>query len=582
LVCNEAQLLLSRFGSYAEYSVSGSGIHVLTRGEVRGKSLDEPHLQYWNPKHSPRFFTVTAECVGKAFSQVRDIGRDGDFVFSMAAHISAKCNEELRSIDPELWEKVGVKKPGPNKKEPAARSSKVRQRHPEFSMGDYLKWAGLVLDNKHLDEALGLCFRTTSCPVKGAAHVNHNGTSTNLIETKDGGLAFNCHSSGCEGWSFRDVHAKLEEELGKYPGKLWADQKEEAYDLSPEGIEAAFPAMCDSEDVAPAQVIVAELLIRKGIHVWAGLFESYKTMFGIEMSSKLLGSLLVANHFALCPDTKDAEWGDEREAFLRGVEVLWLNLDMPHGLLKQYASPFGLAKNKRFRWNDPKNASDILGIDDPRIPLAVKGKVLFIDTMLDLANIRNAFESSEWVTFFKKLRRLITEHGCEAVVLIAHPTKASQKTNDIDPASYLKDSVTFGGKVDVAFAFRNVPKTGTVHVERIKGRGFKDREFSFSLAITDNEGNSHLDRGEFPVVVQPEAKVPFADKAAKKPGPPSEKSKYASKIREIIEQDKAARLRDLAAKERTPKEIYDEVNKDGKLGWETARKWIYEIKKELF
>ena len=48
LVCNEAQLLLSRFGSYAEYSVSGSGIHVLTRGEVRGKSLDEPHLQYWN------------------------------------------------------------------------------------------------------------------------------------------------------------------------------------------------------------------------------------------------------------------------------------------------------------------------------------------------------------------------------------------------------------------------------------------------------------------------------------------------------------------------------------------------------
>src|SRR5690348_14945957 len=56
LICNEAMVLLSRIPSWAEYSVSGQGIHVFFKGSVRGKQLGETCLQYWNPKNSPRFF----------------------------------------------------------------------------------------------------------------------------------------------------------------------------------------------------------------------------------------------------------------------------------------------------------------------------------------------------------------------------------------------------------------------------------------------------------------------------------------------------------------------------------------------
>jgi len=114
----------------------------------------------------------------------------------------------------------------------------------------------------------------------------------------------------------------------------------------------------------------------------------------------------------------------------------------------------------------------------------VSGKILIVDTMLDVANIREAFQSAEWVEFFKKARLLITAHGCEGIVLIAHPTKSSQKSTNIDPGDYLKDSVTFGGKIDLGFAFRKVDGTAKVHVERIKGRGFEEQGFKFSIAAT--------------------------------------------------------------------------------------------------
>src|ERR1700693_3359908 len=75
-LCPEAMVLLSRFQSWAEYSVSGQGIHVFFRGNVRGKQLGETCLQYWNPKNSPRFFALTCNMVGEAFRVLKDIGEE--------------------------------------------------------------------------------------------------------------------------------------------------------------------------------------------------------------------------------------------------------------------------------------------------------------------------------------------------------------------------------------------------------------------------------------------------------------------------------------------------------------------------
>ena len=58
-LCPEAMVLLSRLGSWSEYSVSGQGIHVCLKGNVRGKQLGETCSQYWNPKNATRLFALT-------------------------------------------------------------------------------------------------------------------------------------------------------------------------------------------------------------------------------------------------------------------------------------------------------------------------------------------------------------------------------------------------------------------------------------------------------------------------------------------------------------------------------------------
>src|SRR5580700_12351163 len=63
-LCPEAGVILSRLNSWAEYSVSGTGLHIFFKGEVRGKQLIETCLQYWNPKTCPRFFALTCKMVG--------------------------------------------------------------------------------------------------------------------------------------------------------------------------------------------------------------------------------------------------------------------------------------------------------------------------------------------------------------------------------------------------------------------------------------------------------------------------------------------------------------------------------------
>jgi hypothetical protein len=68
---------------------------------VRGKELHTQCLQYWNPKNSPRFFALTCDMVGEAFTKLKDVGDEFNYIFATARHISAKCREELATIDPE-------------------------------------------------------------------------------------------------------------------------------------------------------------------------------------------------------------------------------------------------------------------------------------------------------------------------------------------------------------------------------------------------------------------------------------------------------------------------------------------------
>lgn len=254
--------------------------------------------------------------------------------------------------------------------------------------------------------------------------------------------------------------------------------------IDPDNWREAFPKVGECE-LAKPEAIVDELLLEGCIHVWAGMFESYKTIAAIELCTAILDKRPAFDYFTV----------------KQQHPITFLCPDMSPELFQDYARPFGLL-SKDCRWQDPKSEV-FYGIDSPVLQRAVTDRILVLDTMLDYAQIQKAFESAEWVAFFKKLRRLINVCGCVAIIMLVHPTKTGARSNTIDPSEYLKDSVTFGGKIDVGFAFSKLDKTSQVFVQRIKSRGFKQQQFSFTIAYLDDAGNSNLDKGRFPVYLKP-------------------------------------------------------------------------------
>jgi len=271
--------------------------------------------------------------------------------------------------------------------------------------------------------------------------------------------------------------------------------------------ENEFPALSDCE-FEPPQVIVDDLLIKGNIHVIAGRFEAFKTMGLVELASAILDERPAFDYFAV----------------RQRHPVMFLCADMSPELFDQYAAPFNLRKHGGdFRVK--KANSGIPDITDPVLQKAVRGRILVLDTMLDFAKIQKAFESGEWITFMHSLRELMTVHGCISIVMTAHATKAGAKSNTIDPSEYLKDSVTFGGKIDVGYAFSKLDGKSQVFVERIKSRGFT-KALSFTITVNDADGESNLDRGRFPVYLKPGEAGKKQDHVAK-PGPKADPDKQA-------------------------------------------------------
>lgn len=317
---------------------------------------------------------------------------------------------------------------------------------------------------------------------------------------------------------------------------------------NPDKWESEFPSLAECE-FEPPQVIVDDMLIKGNIHVVAGRFEAFKTMGLIELASAIL---------------------DERPAFdyfkvQHRYPIMFLCADMSPELFDQYAAPFNLRKHGAdFRVNNPKG-NILHAVDSPVLQRAVNGRILILDTMLDFAKIKEAFQSGEWITFMQKLRELMTVYGCIAVVMTAHATKTGAKSNTIDPSEYLKDSVTFGGKIDVGFAFSKLENTSQIFIERIKSRGFK-KPLSFTITVNDADGESNLDRGRFPVYLKPGEAGKKEDHAARRAGPKSDPLKQQ-------------KLDFLQTQTGSLQEKADAVNAkfNSEHPKETVRKWLKDI-----
>jgi hypothetical protein len=303
--------------------------------------------------------------------------------------------------------------------------------------------------------------------------------------------------------------------------------KQPLKDASADSWSQEFPELGDWPELPELTPIVDDLLLSGGIHVFAGLFESYKTMASLELSSAILRQRPAFDFFNV--RTKH--------------EVLYLCPDMSPNLFVDYARQFGL-NEKGLGFRVIRHDADALhSLDSSVLTRAVENRILFLDTMLDYADIKDAWKSDEWTKFFGKLRRLIRVNNCAAIVLLAHPTKAGARNTIIDPTEFLKDSVTFGGKIDVGLAFRKIDNTSKVLVQRIKGRGFKKHDFRFSITTLDEHGNSHLSQGRFPIVDRPdECKTLGEQLPQKKVGRKSTCSpEKLARIREYLKQGKVQR-----------------------------------------
>src|SRR5580704_5480154 len=225
-VCPEAMVLLRRFASWSEVSVSGQGLHVLFIGDVRAKQLNETCMQFWNAKYSPRFIALTCDLVGDEFTKLKDVGFEANYPFSTARHISAKIREELKTVDPEQWAALPAEREQPAEAEREKPKTKTRKVASGFDIKDFLAFYNLPIDNE-TDNELGHCIRLSTCPIKGEPHVGQNSTSTNFIfPCKDDGLAFHCQSTGCVDYSASDVIQKLAEDQEPYPKPIYVAEKD--------------------------------------------------------------------------------------------------------------------------------------------------------------------------------------------------------------------------------------------------------------------------------------------------------------------------------------------------------------------
>jgi hypothetical protein len=271
-------------------------------------------------------------------------------------------------------------------------------------------------------------------------------------------------------------------------------------------------ALCDMK-VDPVEVIVEDILIKGCTVVVAGLPGQNKSLFCMELAAAVINKRKVSDHFEVHAS----------------YPFIWACRDMDPSLQMMWGAQFGLADEKMrgmFKVIDP--GCDVLwAIDSPAFTCLVRDHILILDTMWDFANIEKSSESGEWVAFFQKLHRLMTHFGCIAVILLVHPTKAGAEASATSLSAWLKDSITFAGKADLAFAFSARPGTSQTLVERIKHRGFKEKNFSFTITTHSEEGENYIDTGRFPVYEKPGeagSKADYAPKRGAKGDP--ERDKY--------------------------------------------------------
>jgi hypothetical protein len=145
-LCAEAMVLLSRLGSWSEYSVSGARAFTSSSKEMYGESnlvrraysigILKTHQ---DSSLLPVTWWVTLSPISKTWVM--------SLTTSSPLHAHQRKNrEELKGVDYEQWAHL----PQERAQEPEQREKakqKTRKLHPDFNLEDFLKFYGLEVDN---------------------------------------------------------------------------------------------------------------------------------------------------------------------------------------------------------------------------------------------------------------------------------------------------------------------------------------------------------------------------------------------------------------------------------------------------
>jgi hypothetical protein len=228
-ICYEAKMIFQRFNSLVDVSHSGTGAHIYFKGKVDRYNTvwGGPHIEFW-PVSSPRYFALTGIGV-EGYNTLRDHKGQFEEVASNKLRHEKKLHKELQELDPEQFAAQYEGKPDPFTIELKRAQEKIKTKtrvvKKDFDLlAFYDYYTFKVLSTE--DNDIGHCVRIDWCPIKGEPHAHHGPTSTNFIyPCKDGGLAFECHSTDCEARG--DVSmalAKLEEKYGPYPPGIYEEK----------------------------------------------------------------------------------------------------------------------------------------------------------------------------------------------------------------------------------------------------------------------------------------------------------------------------------------------------------------------
>lgn len=458
------QELLNSSATYTERSVSGKGLHQVARNtdkiKFNFKDKKQGAATSFEGYSDVRFFITTG----------RPYGSPAPLAPLNQSAVSAARDKRRATINPSKWT-------GPLVEEFLYRTSQTIwrvERTPEK-----VQWTlEQCFDNpEHRHDAAFFLF-------------------------PDGSLIYKCfheksHSNSGE-VHLGDFCKRYAEELKDFP---LPSANSNRSNLTAEQL---FPSL-GSLEFPLAEVLVEDLLVRGRITAFTGLPGSYKTLTALHVSGCLISGKPVSGHFQV----------------KQRADVLFLSPDMGAEQLNEYAQPFGLREaGDKFRILQT-NAEDspYALLDDGRLHEMARNRVVVMDTLWDFASIKEAGQSNEWGSFFHKLRRLMTVHGCLAIILILHPTKSVEKQTTIQAGMFIKDSVTLWGKLDFAFAFAAIKNKSLVFVERIKTRlPFMGRDFRFVLTMKEElSGANCLDEGRIPLFCKPHETKNYADYLPTKP-----------------------------------------------------------------